>query len=62
MQTIHRAHPDCKNNPESGEYGIVRTMYIDSSQYAIQEFLSLSNAKLFVRTKRSNSWGNWEEK
>ena len=35
---------------------------IDSSQYAIQEFLSLSNAKLFVRTKRGNSWSNWEEK
>nr|DAO63885.1 MAG TPA: Dcp1-like decapping family [Caudoviricetes sp.] len=28
----------------------------------IQEFLSLSNAKLFVRTKGGNVWGIWVEK
>lgn len=61
-QTIYRAHYSCKNNPAPGEYGIVRTMYIDSTKYAIQEFLSLSNAKLFVRTKGGNVWNIWVEK
>lgn len=61
-QTICRASSSCKNNPAPGEYGIVRTMYIDNAEYAIQEFLSLSNAKLFVRTKGGNNWGIWIEK
>lgn len=61
-QTICRATSSCKNNPSPGEYGIVRTMYVDSTEYAIQEFLSLSNAKLFVRVKGGNAWGVWIEK
>lgn len=61
-QTIYRTSSSCKNNPAPGEYGIVRTMYVDGSEYAIQEFLSLSNAKLFVRTKGGNVWGIWVEK
>ena len=45
MQIFHRSQPDCKNVPVQ-EYGIVRTMYVDSTEYAIQEFLSLLTAKL----------------
>ena len=34
MQIFHRSQPDCKNVPVQ-EYGIVRTMYVDSTEYAI---------------------------
>lgn len=61
IQVIHRSDLNCKNKP-SNEYGIVRTMYIDSSSFAVQEFLSLANAKIFVRTKNSNTWSEWKEK
>ena len=61
MQILHRSHPDCKNVPIK-EYGIVRTMYVDSTKYAIQEFLSLVSAKLYVRNKFENIWNEWKEK
>lgn len=61
-QTIYRVIPNCKNSPAPGEHGILRTMYIDSSKYAIQEFLSHANTKLFIRSKSNNVWGNWVEK
>ena len=34
MQIFHRSQPDCKNVPVQ-EYGIVRTMYVDSTEYAL---------------------------
>lgn len=61
MQIFHRSQPDCKNVPVQ-EYGIVRTMYVDSTEYAIQEFLSLITAKLYVRNKLENIWKGWKEK
>lgn len=61
-QTIYRVIPNCKNSPAPGEHGILRTMYIDNSKYAIQEFLSHANTKLFIRSKSNNVWGNWVEK
>lgn len=61
MQIFHRSQPDCKNVPVQ-EYGIVRTMYVDSTEYAIQEFLSLLTAKLYVRNKFENIWNEWKEK
>lgn len=61
MQIFHRSQPDCKNVPVQ-EYGIVRTMYVDSTEYAIQEFLSLLTAKLYVRNKLENIWNEWKEK
>lgn len=61
MQIFHRSQPDCKNVPVK-EYGIVRTMYVDSTEYAIQEFLSLLTAKLYVRNKFENIWNEWKEK
>lgn len=61
-QTIYRVIPNCKNSPAQGEHGILRTMYIDNSKYAIQEFLSHANTKLFIRSKSNNVWGNWVEK
>lgn len=61
-QTIYRVIPNCKNSPAPGENGILRTMYIDNSKYAIQEFLSHANTKLFIRSKSNNVWGNWVEK
>ena len=61
MQIFHRSQPDCKNVPVQ-EYGIVRTMYVDSTEYAIQEFLSLLTAKLYVRNKIQNIWNEWKEK
>lgn len=61
MQIFHRSQPDCKNVPVQ-EYGIVRTMYIDSTEYAIQEFLSLLTTKLYVRNKLENIWNEWKEK
>jgi hypothetical protein len=61
-QTIYRVIPNCKNSPTPGEHGILRTMYIDNSKYAIQEFLSHANTKLFIRSKSNDVWGNWVEK
>lgn len=61
MQIFHRSQPDCKNAPVQ-EYGIVLTMYVDSTEYAIQEFLSLLNTKLYVRNKFENIWNEWKEK
>lgn len=61
MQIFHRSQPDCKNVPVQ-EYGIVRTMYVDSTEYAIQEFLSLLTTKLYVRNKFENIWNEWKEK
>jgi hypothetical protein len=61
MQIFHRSQSNCKNAPVQ-EFGIVRTMYIDSIEYAIQEFLSLLTGKLFVRTKSNNIWYEWKEK
>lgn len=61
MQIFHRSQPDCKNVPVQ-EYGIVRTTYVDSTEYAIQEFLSLITAKLYVRNKLENIWNEWKEK
>lgn len=61
-QTIYRVIPNCKNSPTPGEHGILRTMYIDKSKYAIQEFLSHANTKLFIRSKSNDVWGNWVEK
>lgn len=61
MQIFHRSQPDCKNVSVQ-EYGIVRTMYVDSTEYAIQEFLSLLTAKLYVRNKFENIWNEWKEK
>ena len=61
MQIFHRSQSDCKNAPVQ-EYGIVRTMYIDSAEYAIQEFLSLLATKLFVRNKHNGIWNEWKEK
>lgn len=61
MQIFHRSQPDCKNVPVQ-EFGIVRTMYVDSTEYAIQEFLSLLTAKLYVRNKIQNIWNEWKEK
>ena len=61
MQIFHRSQPDCKNVPVQ-EYGIVRTIYVDSTEYAIQEFLSLLTAKLYVRNKFENIWNEWKEK
>lgn len=61
MQIFHRSQPDCKNVPVQ-EYGIVRTMYVDSTEYAIQEFLSLITTKLYVRNKFENIWNEWKEK
>lgn len=61
MQIFHRSQLDCKNVPVQ-EYGIVRTMYVDSTEYAIQEFLSLLTAKLYVRNKIQNIWNEWKEK
>lgn len=61
-QTIYRVIPNCKNSPTPGEHGILRTMYIDNSKYAIQEFLSHANTKLFIRSKTNDVWGNWVEK
>ena len=61
MQIFHRSQPDCKNVPVQ-EYGIVRTMYVDSTEYAIQEFLSLLTTKLYVRNKLENIWNEWKEK
>lgn len=61
-QTIYRVIPNCKNSPTPGEHGILRTMYIDNSKYAIQEFLSHANTKLFIRSKLNDVWGNWVEK
>jgi hypothetical protein len=61
MQIFHRSQPDCKNAPVQ-EYGIVRTMYVDSTEYAIQEFLSLLTTKLYVRNKFKNIWNEWKEK
>lgn len=61
-QTIYRVIPNCKNSPTPGEHGILRTMYIDKSKYAIQEFLSHANTKLFIRSKLNDVWGNWVEK
>ena len=61
MQIFHRSQPDCKNVPVQ-EYGIVRTIYVDSTEYAIQEFLSLITAKLYVRNKIENIWNEWKEK
>lgn len=34
-QTIYRVIPNCKNSPAPGEHGILRTMYIDGSKYAM---------------------------
>ena len=34
-QTIYRVIPNCKNSPAQGEHGILRTMYIDGSKYAM---------------------------
>nr|DAJ33253.1 MAG TPA: hypothetical protein [Herelleviridae sp.] len=61
IQIFHRSQPDCKNVPVQ-EYGIVRTMYVNSTEYAIQEFLSLLTAKLYVRNKLENIWTEWKEK
>lgn len=61
MQIFHRSQPDCKNVPVQ-EYGIVRTMYVNSTEYAIQEFLSLLTTKLYVRNKFENIWNEWKEK
>lgn len=61
MQIFHRSQPDCKNVPVQ-EYGIVRTMYVNSTEYAIQEFLSLITTKLYVRNKFENIWNEWKEK
>lgn len=61
MQIFHRSQSDCKNAPVQ-EYSIVRIMYIDSAEYAIQEFLSLLTTKLFVRNKHNGIWNEWKEK
>jgi hypothetical protein len=61
MAIFMAIQPDCKKSPVK-EFGIVRTMYIDSIEYAIQEFLSLLTGKLFVRTKSNNIWYEWKEK
>ena len=50
------------NSPRPGEHGILRTMYVDGSQYAIQEFLSLASAQLLIRVRDSNGWRKWVEK
>jgi hypothetical protein len=60
--TIYRAMNNSVNAPISS-YGLVETMYIDSSLFAIQRFTSLDNPpRLFTRRKQSGVWGNWAEK
>lgn len=62
VQTVYRVVPNCKNSPAPGEHGVLRTMYVDSSRYAIQDFLSIATTKLFVRSKINDNWSNWVEK
>jgi len=62
IMTVYRASPECANNPTKA-YGIVKTLYIDAGDYAIQEFTAMDATNSFsVRTKLNGIWGDWIEK
>jgi hypothetical protein len=59
---FHRASNNCLNAPTAA-YGLVETLYIDSTLYAIQRFTSFETVtRFFVRKKDNGAWSSWAEK
>ena len=60
--TVYRAAANCTNAPTS-VYGIVETMYVDGSSYAIQRFTAMNTtSNMWIRTKGTSGWNSWVEK
>ena len=60
--TVCRAAQNSTNAP-AADYGIVETLYVDSSSYAIQRFTSMNaTPRLWVRSKINGTWNAWVEK
>ena len=59
MMSVYRAGYNCANSPAENSYGIVKTMYIDGSDYVIQEFVSLATGYYYIRLKLNKIWSKW---
>lgn len=57
--SVYRTGVDCTNSPVQNSYGVIKTSYIDSNNYAIQEFVSLSTGYYYIRLKVSGTWSKW---
>ena len=62
FMTVYRASNTCLNTPIVS-FGIVETMWIDSTNFAIQRFTAFTSPpRIFVRVKDENIWKSWAEK
>ena len=59
MISVYRAGYNCANSPVENSYGIVKTIYIDGGDYAIQEFVSLTTGYYYIRLKLNGIWSKW---
>ena len=63
VPTFYRAAATCANIPSADYPGVVETLYVDSSAYAIQRFTSMdATSSFWVRRKYNGTWGAWVSK